>query len=182
MLQAKKRNKTGFTLIEVIIVIAIIGIMTAISIVSLRGGKTSNNLETSRREVASIIKLAQSYALQGKITGGNTPCGFGVRFTDSNSYELFYIVPGSGSCSDKNSSSASRRCSGNSDCHSLENYDLKSDIAVNDYSDKDIYFIVPHASVYNSSGASFGGNSLTFKSGDLKTKELSINSLGLITE
>lgn len=177
----KSKKNLGFTLVEVITVMAIIGIMTAISIVSLRGARTGTNLENSRREAASAIKLAQSFALQGKTVGGNAPCGFGFRFTDNDIYEIFYIPSGGVSCDIKNDDDDTRNCSDTS-CSTLESYNLKNNVTVTASTGKDIYFTIPHGNVYGSTGQTFSGETITFTASDGTTKELSVNSLGLITE
>jgi len=86
-----KKNLKGFTLLELIVVIAIIGIMTSVGLVSLVPAKKQIALKTAQNEVTSAIKLAQSYALQGKsIQGVSDICGYGFEFTDRSNYRIFY--------------------------------------------------------------------------------------------
>lgn len=182
MLKFKKNS--GFSLIEVVTVMAIIGIMTAVSIVSLRSARTGNNLENSRREVASAIKLAQSFALQGKTVSGIAPCGFGFRVTDNGTaYQIFYILPsGSLSCDTMNNDSDTRNCSIIA-CTKLEGYSLKNNVTINPYAGKDIYFTIPHGNVYGSSGNAFvGGTDFIKLNLDGSEKKLGVNPFGLITE
>lgn len=69
--------KSGFTLMELMVVVAIIGIMTAVTIVSLNRGKTEKQLEVAAREVAGAIREAQSNALNGKVLDPTKiPCKF----------------------------------------------------------------------------------------------------------
>lgn len=74
--------KNGFTLIEVLVVMAIIGIMSAVVFASLSAGKEKKIVEGEARKVASAIREVQNYALTGKQIIGQVPCKFGVvQFT-----------------------------------------------------------------------------------------------------
>ena len=61
--------KKAVTLIELIITIAIIGIMTGVLLVSFGSSRTDKALETAARETAATIREAQNYALTGKGAG-----------------------------------------------------------------------------------------------------------------
>ena len=67
------KNKKGFTLVELILVIAIIGIMSAVTIVSLQSGKVKKDLEVAAREAAAAIREAQNNALTGKNARSTNP-------------------------------------------------------------------------------------------------------------
>ncbi|MCX6765713.1 MAG: prepilin-type N-terminal cleavage/methylation domain-containing protein [Candidatus Moranbacteria bacterium] len=59
-------NNRGFTLLELIIVIAIIGIMTSVTLVYLGDSRKDRELEVAAREVAAAVREAQNNALTGK--------------------------------------------------------------------------------------------------------------------
>ena len=59
----------GFTLVELLIVTAFIGIMTGIVFVSMSGRRTNGELKSAAREVAAAIRMAQSSALSGSKKG-----------------------------------------------------------------------------------------------------------------
>lgn len=71
-------NKNGFTLIEIMIVMVIIGVMSAVVLSSLRSGKEQKAVEGEARRVASAIREIQNYALTGRQISGQVPCRFGV--------------------------------------------------------------------------------------------------------
>jgi prepilin-type N-terminal cleavage/methylation domain-containing protein len=99
----KMKNEKGMTLLEMIIVIAIIGMMTGIAIVQLGRSRVDTRLRAAQTEVASTIKLAQSFAIQGKAQSAPI-CGYGIRFTANDTYEIFYQpLGGNTDCEDKNS-------------------------------------------------------------------------------
>ncbi len=85
----ENKKYSGFTFAELIITIAIVGIMTVVAIVSMNPSKTQAKLKAAQTEVASSIKQAQSYALQGKKQGAITPQYYGIKFTNSTNYELY---------------------------------------------------------------------------------------------
>jgi prepilin-type N-terminal cleavage/methylation domain-containing protein len=75
----KITNKQGFSLMELIIVIAIMGIMMSIGLYSLTGSRSQTQLETEAQKVISVIREAQNNALTGKTPQtGTYPCAFGV--------------------------------------------------------------------------------------------------------
>jgi prepilin-type N-terminal cleavage/methylation domain-containing protein len=78
------KNRQGVTLIELLTVIAIIGIMTAVTIVYLGGAKNDKAVETAAREVASAVREAQNYALTGK-NASNCIDGYTFNYTESSS-------------------------------------------------------------------------------------------------
>lgn len=162
----KEKNK-GFTLLELMVVISIIGIMTSVGLVSLSSSRKDMLLKTSQDEVISAIKLAQSYALQGKVVPSETSkiCGFGFKFTTDTEYEIFYY------------NTASSDCTGGKNENYLEGQELKSGVKLTDPSpdDSKIYFSLPSARVTASGGVpkTFGLNS---------EKTVTINSFGLVTK
>lgn len=79
----------GFTLIEVIIVVAIIGIASAMILVSFSGQRQTRNLERAAREVTSVLREAQNYALSGRagaINENNTY--YGVQIASATAYSV----------------------------------------------------------------------------------------------
>ncbi|KKR20862.1 MAG: Tfp pilus assembly protein FimT [Candidatus Moranbacteria bacterium GW2011_GWA2_39_41] len=73
----KIKTNRAFTLVEFLVVIAFMGIMTAVSLVSFYDSKNKKAVETEARKVAAVVREAQNYALTGK----NASAGCGNEYT-----------------------------------------------------------------------------------------------------
>ena len=89
--QYKLNNKFGFSLIELMTVIAIIGIMTSIAVPYYTQNRDSKALSFGMEQIVSDIRMVQNYAYSILETGGSYPSGgYGVNFlVDSNEYIIF---------------------------------------------------------------------------------------------
>jgi prepilin-type N-terminal cleavage/methylation domain-containing protein len=86
MSQQNKKNLRGFTFIELMVVIAIIGIMAAISLVPMINSRNQKMVDAEGRKVAAAVREMQNDALAGK---GATGCNYTFTYTNaSNSYKL----------------------------------------------------------------------------------------------
>ena len=195
---AKKHR--GFSFIELLTVISIIGIMSAVAFVSLSSSKSSAKLSAAQREVAGAIKLAQSYTLQGRMetnengSGLAVPCGYGFHFISPTDYEIFYN-PGPTRCTEKNSGEdigydkfyRQYRDSGGPDPSKIaEAGSLKDGVSLKppfNTGDTEIYFTTPSARMFD-----WNGNLVTnlipleFQDPAENTKTITINPSGSITE
>lgn len=76
----------GLTFIELIIVIAIIGIMTAATYASLRDVKPTKEVEVAARQIAALLRQTQNDAVAGKMMDNGaskkTPCMFLVTLSN----------------------------------------------------------------------------------------------------
>ncbi len=84
----KLKNKTkklpvrnGMTLIEVVVVIAIVGIMSSITITSFVTMRRDAALETAAEEVVAVLREAQNYSLTGKNLTSAACATYTVDFT-----------------------------------------------------------------------------------------------------
>ncbi len=185
-MKAYQKKYNAFTLIELMVVIAIIGIMTAIGFGVLQNQKSPSALTDAQRQVASAIKLAQSYALQGKAVNGTTPCGFGFRFTNSTNYEIFDVTPQSGNDCDQTNTNYTAGNLSSSEAYSLDNgvtiASVNSNPLTTDFTPTEIYFTVPNGIMYDSSGTGFSAKTFQFDLGSSNNKTITVNSGGSITE
>lgn len=140
----------GFTFIEVMIVVTIMIILAVVALVSMDSARSNSALDAATRQVTAAIKLAQSYALQGKKEDGNTVCGFGLRFINNNTYQIYYnefdSAGGYMDCGDQNKNMSSSE-QYNKISLSDSTGTLPSGITVNNASAVDMYFEVPDATV-----------------------------------
>ena len=82
--------KKGFTFLEVIIVVAIIFIMTAIMLSMAYGGRDKKEISSIARHVIASVRETQNNALTGKQKENDKlPCAFRLEFT-GNSYQVKY--------------------------------------------------------------------------------------------
>lgn len=176
-----KKNK-GFTLIEVLVSLAMIMILTGTTLQVVRFSDTQKSLNIEANRFRSVIREAQSYALAIPNEADEHICGFGVYIVGVSNYYLFYTIakdwetPGQ-ECAD---------CMGN-----LINEDkcgiasigstfvLPSEI-VFESGDQDIFFKVPYGEVYQG-GALLptGGVGFTITH-NTNSDTISVNELGKI--
>jgi len=75
-------DKSGFTMIELLVVMAIMGIIAAIALPSYNKARNSKELLLAREQIAGDIRMAQNYSYNVlKFTDGSFPAGgYGVHF------------------------------------------------------------------------------------------------------
>lgn len=186
-------------MVEILVVVSIIGLMSIIGLASLRGTRSSGRIKAAQREVATVIKLAQSYALQGKtqnipsLGGQVAPCGYGVHFrADKMNYDIFYNYPAAGtSCGAFNGLGVDSKkfriaplapVSGTAESFSLKNgVTLSSPVTATDAA---MYFTIPFAGRFDKDGNSpSSGQTQVFTfSFSGASKSITISQGGDITE
>ncbi len=167
---------SGFTLLELMVSIAIISILAVVSFNVLVPLRKNSALKNSQLKVKAVIKKAQNYSLQGITpTGGNSGvlCGYGFKFINTTQYEIFYYtdtVNGSGSCQIGNATISETL---------MEQGSLRKKVSLNSPTPANtkIFFSIPNADVSFSPVAS--SLSLDFKIGN-QEKKITINAGGLI--
>ena len=69
MYTSQKEKTAGFTLFELVLVIAVIGVMASIVVISFSGFRTGQTIPTAVDEITSLLQKAESDTLSG--LGGN---------------------------------------------------------------------------------------------------------------
>jgi prepilin-type N-terminal cleavage/methylation domain-containing protein len=181
MKKLEKIKFKGFTFLELILVIAIIGIMSATSIVSLGALKVRANLKSAQSEVSATIETAKSYALQGKKQNGNTACGYGFRFKDNKNYEIFYNKLSLSDCATQNANNAYLHHRASS--ISVFSGKLVNNVTLSSPASNftEIFFTIPHANVYNNTGSIFNGSTFVFQANASNSKKIVIDKRASIT-
>ena len=85
----------GFTLIEFLIIIGLIGIMTAVSIASYTSFSESSKLKNETQKMMSVFSLAQKRAISGDLGVGCTNCSLNSFTVSWNSTTQLYSTVGS---------------------------------------------------------------------------------------
>jgi prepilin-type N-terminal cleavage/methylation domain-containing protein len=89
-------NKKGFSLMELLIAMAIVSIIASATMVSMSSQKRNTEVETAAREVAAAIRQAQNNSLTGK--GASSSCSqYNFSYTKSTPNSPNYSIDCSGS-------------------------------------------------------------------------------------
>lgn len=132
-------RREGMTLIEVMMVIGIIGIMSAVSVTSYVTSKKNVELETAAEELIAVLREAQNYSLTGKeITSSCS--NYRVNIDGSSNYRLRTY----------------NAAVGGSSCATLDNaYTFKNGV-VPSAGGGYVNFAAPHASITRTAGSVVG--------------------------
>lgn len=97
------RKDKGFTLAEILVVMAMTAIMIAVTMTPLSGAKDRKAVEGEARKLAATIREVQNYALTGKVMEtGRVTCGVGIdNIGDGDtSYVISYAWRSGTNCAD----------------------------------------------------------------------------------
>lgn len=166
------------TLVELVITMSIMGILAVIAVVSMSETRTASKVEAAQKEVASEITLAKAYALQGKTQSGTTPCGYGVYFTATDKYRIYYNYQKSGKTCDETNTDSDYCHYRNGSSGKLDEKALSNGITAT--SGTDIYFTVPNARAHNAGGEFSGSVDIGLTVGSIN-KNVSVSGSGLVT-
>lgn len=159
----------GFTLIELIIIIAITSVLFLVGYFSLNSPKSENKVKAAQREVVATMKAAHSYALQGKTDGASVPRYWGLKFTDNKTYQIFL------------SNNVNAPINSAPDVQQ-EEYRLNNGVEFDGFTSSDntrILFLVPHGKASLPGGAASFSFNLEL---DGVTKAITISSDGVVEE
>lgn len=82
-------SKKSFTLIEVMLVVAIVAILVALAATNLTGFQNATYLENTTTTVVDDLKQQQLKAMTGDTEGRGTLSPYGIKF-ETTRYVLFY--------------------------------------------------------------------------------------------
>lgn len=84
-----KKDK-GFTLVELLTVIAIISILSVLVLPNYRAGEKNLALQRSAQKLAQDIRRAQQMAMSAKEYQDKVPAGYGIYLKQGDNYYLLY--------------------------------------------------------------------------------------------
>jgi prepilin-type N-terminal cleavage/methylation domain-containing protein len=83
----KKNHRQAFTLIELIVTVAIVAIISVVVFTNLRGGNSQADLNSATTEIVASLREAQSQAMSG-----NEDATWGVYFQNGSGTPSFFAV------------------------------------------------------------------------------------------
>lgn len=92
----------GFTLVEVMVVMAMISIMVAVTLVTIGDARDKKIVEGEARKLSAVMRELQNYALTGKqMVANQVTCGVGIEAiaNGATSYAPFYTYRTGTDCS-----------------------------------------------------------------------------------
>lgn len=92
-MEIKRLNRRGFTLIEILVVVLIVGILTTLLIVDFRKGKMRDDLKQGAMLISESLRKVQNLAMTGRLaeSSGQSAKGFGIYINKSLSPNEFKI-------------------------------------------------------------------------------------------
>ena len=173
-----KNNINGFTVIELLVVTAILVIISAIVIFNVGSQRQNSALLRSAQKLSLDLRRAQSFALSSKTykTTG-VPCGWGIHFNGigSTNYVIFADLASSADCSDRDFIGASNSS------EDFETANLESGISINSLSGNlsDVVFTPPDPIVNFTPGQTSA--IIILINNDGATRTININKTGFIS-
>ncbi len=126
----------AFTLIEVLVSVAILGILSTIILVNASGSRVTQDLEAGAREMVSFFRGVQNRALTGEQVGANTiPCRFEVTWDGASYSVIYHSKDNNGACVNT---------------ATIQSYTLRNGVVFS--SPGNVRFTLPHADVFDTAG------------------------------
>jgi len=152
----KRKRKKAFTLVELMVVIAITAMVATMVFSNMRSGGRSGDVNASAEKLAGVLKQAQMMALCGKLINDSRPLGgYGVYLDTSispNSYILF---------ANTYEATSYKYDAGAEKDTIIQTIKLGEQIGIDTVAGYSIIFIPPKSKIYISKGAGINGDPLT---------------------
>ena len=92
-------KRRGFSLLELVIIIAIMSIMTGATLAFIGNNKNNTELNAATSEVISVLRETQNYALTGRKAGTNKCVEYKIEATTgTSSYSMTGLDKDGGDC------------------------------------------------------------------------------------
>lgn len=84
------RLRKGFTLIEMLVVLAVIAVISSLLIASYRTAQKRYALESAAQNLVSDLREVQAMAMSGAVKTTEIIYGYGVHFDENTSYYIIF--------------------------------------------------------------------------------------------
>ncbi len=184
----KNKRKNGFTLIEMLISMAMIAILTGTILQVVKISEINRILFLNANEVVSVMRFAQSSALTAFFDEENANrviCGIGFVATSQTDYLLFYTYVNRASYQlNPNICNQTQYLTYNTNQKKILNqFKLKGGVLFNAGSygnNNGVVFKVPYGEVYSNGSNNFNSKNFVIQKGS-SSKTIIINSFGQIS-
>ena len=173
--KAKNVKQGGYTLLEVMLILVIIGLLSGVVLANYKLGAKRSDLQLATRLLASNLRRAEQLALSTKQeNGGVIPCGYGVHFdTLNSSYFLYASKDGA----ETGCTSDNKIYDSGEQFESVIN--LPIDITFFSPMPADIFFEPPHPTVYFDGEFDVSEN-VKLTTDGIKITTVEVNRFGLV--
>ncbi|MBI3671355.1 type II secretion system protein [Candidatus Azambacteria bacterium] len=168
----KKKEKNGFTLVEILVAVAIISSLSFAIILNIRAGTNEQAILRSAQKFAFNLRKAQNLALSPQ-RGVNTVCYYGVNIQNSTQYSIYYHEDANPNCP----GSLNHYAAGD---NKIETITLDGGVEFANAVNQDVAFETPEPLTYFFGVLNFPSTAITLRlaSNPAITKNIIINRFG----